>query len=126
MTKFDLQHWERCKPYLEAALLHAGQTHTIEDIAKAVTNKQMQFWPGSQSAVITEIQVYPRSKACHYFLAGGNIEELAAMRPVIEQWALSIGCNRVTLAGRRGWIKSFLADEGYQERWTVMSKELLP
>ena len=84
----------------------------------------MQFWPGAQSAVITEIQVYPRLKALHYFLAGGNLEELARMRPIIEHWAESIGCQRVTLAGRRGWIRSFLADEGYQEKWTVMSKEL--
>ena len=124
MNAFDAANWSRCIPIIESALQYSGGTHNINDIEQAITAKTMQFWPGAQSAVITEIQVYPRLKALHYFLAGGNLEELARMRPIIEHWAESIGCQRVTLAGRRGWIRSFLADEGYQEKWTVMSKEL--
>jgi hypothetical protein len=124
MNAFDAANWKRCIPIIESALQYSGGTHNIDDIERAITTKTMQFWPGAQSAVITEIQVYPRLKALHYFLAGGNLEELARMRPIIEHWAESIGCQRVTLAGRRGWIRSFLADEGYQEKWAVMSKEL--
>ena len=121
----DLAHWDRCSPYLEAALRFSHGTHTIEDIRKAVIDKAMQFWPGQQSAVITEVHVYPQKKSLHVFLAGGKLEELSAMRPIIEVWARQIQCTHITLAGRRGWLRTFLADEGYKERWTVMSKELL-
>lgn len=124
MNAYDLSHWDRCRPFIEAALSFTGGTHTIEDIKRAVDANEMQFWPGQQSAVITEIQSYPQAKGMHYFLAGGDLEELSRMRPILERWALSIGCNRVTLAGRRGWLRTFLADEGYEEKWTVMSKEL--
>jgi len=43
---------------------------------------------------------------------------------LIESWGKSIGCTRVTLAGRRGWSKTFLKDEGYSPQWTVMAKDL--
>lgn len=124
MNLSDINHWHRCKPFIEDALRYANGTHTIEDIEVAIASKAMQFWPGQQSAVITEIHVYPRKKALHYFLAGGNLEELSRMRPFIELWAHQIQCTHITLAGRRGWLRTFLADEGYKEQWTVMSKEL--
>jgi len=124
MNLKDIPHWDRCRQYVEAALRYTGGTHTIEDIEEAIAAKAMQFWPGQQSAVITEIHVYPQKKALHYFLAGGNMEELSRMRPFIEQWARQIQCTHITLAGRRGWLRTFLANEGYKEQWTVMSKEL--
>jgi hypothetical protein len=30
----------------------------------------------------------------------------------------------VTLAGRKGWAKTFLKDEGYSPQWSVLAKEL--
>lgn len=124
MNLADLPHWERCKPFIEAALQFAQGTHTIDDIKEAIDDRRMQFWPGQHSAVITEIQVHPRKKVLHFFLAGGKLEELSMMRPIIESWAQQIQCDMITLSGRRGWVRSFLAKSDYQERWTVMSKEL--
>ncbi len=57
-------------------------------------------------------------------VAGGNLDELKSMRPVIESWAKQLGCARVTLAGRKGWEKTFLKDEGYEPKWFMLSKEL--
>jgi len=28
------------------------------------------------------------------------------------------------LAGRKGWARTFLADEGYAPKWHILSKEL--
>jgi hypothetical protein len=46
------------------------------------------------------------------------------MRPLIESWGKSVGCTRVTLAGRKGWAKTFLKDEGYSPQWAVLAKDL--
>jgi hypothetical protein len=35
-----------------------------------------------------------------------------------------MGCTRVSLAGREGWSKTFLRDEGYKPKWFVLSKDL--
>lgn len=120
----DKEHLERLRQHVEAALEYSGGTHNFEDIVEMVEKQQLQLWPAKDSVVLTEIIVYPRLKNLHYFLAGGDLDELSRMRPLIESWGKSIGCTRVTLAGRRGWAKTFLKDEGYSPQWSVLAKEL--
>lgn len=114
----------KCRKYIEDALEYSGGTHTFNDIAAGVLSGKFQLWPNHNSAVVTEVVVYPQLKDLHYFLAGGNLDELKAMRPVIDGWGKSIGCTRVTLAGRKGWERTFLKDEGYEPKWFILSKEL--
>ncbi len=120
----DSEHLKRLRHHVEAALEYSGGTHNFDDVAEMVGDHRLQLWPASNSVVLTEIIVYPRLKNLHYFLAGGDLDELSRMRPLIESWGKSIGCTRVTLAGRRGWQKSFLQDEGYSPQWSVLAKEL--
>ena len=120
----DSEHLKRLRHHVEAALEYSGGTHNFDDVAEMVGDHRLQLWPASNSVVLTEIIVYPRLKNLHYFLAGGDLDELSRMRPMIESWGKSIGCTRVTLAGRKGWAKTFLKDEGYSPQWSVMAKEL--
>ena len=114
----------RCRRWIEDALEYAGGTHTFNDIAAAVLSDRFQIWPSNNAVVVTEIVVYPQLKDLHFFLAGGNLDELKAMRPIIEAWGKEVGCTRVSLAGRKGWERTFLKDEGYRPNWFVLSKEL--
>lgn len=120
----DLDDLHRLRQQVESALEYSGGTHTFDDIAQAVSEKRFQVWPGIKSVVVTEIIVYPRIKNLHYFLAGGDLDELKLMRPYIERWGKSLGCTRVTLAGRQGWAKTFLRDEGYEPKWFILSKDI--
>jgi hypothetical protein len=120
----DLEQLERLRHHVEAALEYSGGTHHFEDVLTMVKDGKLQVWPATKSIVLTEIIVYPRLKNLHYFLAGGDLDELSRMRPMIESWGKSIGCTRVSLAGRRGWANTFLKDEGYSPQWTVLAKEL--
>ena len=120
----DSEHLKRLRRHVEAALEYSGGTHNFDDVAEMVEDHRLQLWPASNSVVLTEIIVYPRLKNLHYFLAGGDLDELSRMRPMIESWGKSIGCTRVTLAGRKGWAKTFLKDEGYSPQWSVLAKEL--
>jgi hypothetical protein len=120
----DLDELERLRHQVESALEYSEGTHTFDDIADGVAKDRFQVWPGVKSVVVTEIIVYPRIKNLHYFLAGGDLDELKLMRPHIERWGKSLGCTRVTLAGRKGWAKTFLRDEGYEPRWFILSKNL--
>jgi hypothetical protein len=120
----DQEHLERLRQHVEAALEYSGGTHNFDDVAEMVRDNRLQLWPAKNSVVLTEIIVYPRLKNLHYFLAGGDLDELSRMRTMIESWGKSIGCTRVTLAGRKGWAKTFLKDEGYSPQWAVLAKEL--
>ena len=120
----DLEHLVRLRQHVEAALEYSGGTHNFDDIVEMVQDNKLQVWPASESIVLTEIITYPRLKNLHYFLAGGDLIELSRMRPMIEAWGKSLGCTRVTLAGRKGWARTFLQDEGYRPQWSVMAKDL--
>jgi hypothetical protein len=114
----------RCRKWIEDALEYGGGTHTFDDIAAGVLSGKYQLFPNHNSAIVTQIVVYPQLKNLQFFLAGGNLDEIKRMRPVIEEWGKSMGCTRATLSGRKGWERTFLKDEGYEPRWYVLSKEL--
>lgn len=120
----DEEDLERLRHHVEAALEYSGGTHGIEDIAEGLKSGRFQLWPANNSVIVTEIIVYPRLKNLHFFLAGGDLDELRLMQPLVESWGKSMGCTRVSLAGRKGWAKTFLRDEGYKPKWFVLSKDL--
>lgn len=120
MTPFDEQ-WARCEPWLAAALEHAGGTHLIEDVREACLDGRMQFWPGRNAAIVTEINTYPRLRALAFFLTGGALEELLAMEPVIVEWARSIGCTRAECGGRPGWERVL---KDYRRLCVCLTKEI--
>lgn len=118
------EEFERLRHHVAAALEYSGGTHKVEDIAEGIRREQFQLWPGKNSVVVTEIIVYPQLKDLHYFLAGGDLDELRLMRPIIESWGKEIGCSRVSLAGRKGWERTFLKGEGYEPKWFILCKDL--
>jgi len=117
--------WARLEPHLENALDYAGGTHSLEDVFVGVAAGDYQFWPGGDSAIVTEIVDFPQKTVLHYFLAGGNLAELEQMADEIEDWARTQrDIHSITLTGRRGWTKSFLRDRGYTQSSVSMTKEL--
>jgi hypothetical protein len=119
-----MTEWERCRPWIEAALVHAEGTHRIEDIADGIASGRFQFWPGKNCAAVTEIIVYPRLTALNFFLLGGDLTELLhEMEPAICKWGKAMGCSRVIGAGRKGFER-VLRPLGYEPKWSYCAKEL--
>lgn len=116
---------EDFRPQIEAALRHAGGTHTFDDVRDQVQAGRLKFWAGPQSVVITEIIQYPRKRILNFFLAGGNMAELQAMYPHLIEWGRAQGCSGAVITGRRGWARSFLTrNEGWNETLVVLEREL--
>ena len=111
------------RKYIEDALEYTKGTHTLDDIWNGVVRGDFQFWPGDKSAIITEIQIYPQTKVMHIFLAGGDLEELLEMEKSVRAYAQTIGCNSMSISGRRGWVRIFERD-GWKEICTTIAKEL--
>jgi GNAT superfamily N-acetyltransferase len=124
MSETPAEAWTRCRPFIAAALAHAGGTHDIDDVAHLIARGRAQFWPGRRCAVVTEFYDYPKLKACNLWLLGGDLRELLRMRPVIEAWAREQGCTRMLGGGpRRGWTR-LLGPLGYRPDWIIYRKEL--
>jgi hypothetical protein len=92
---------------LEKALAYSGGLSTWDELAAGVASGAMQFWPGVESAVITQLLGTP-PKELYFFLAGGDLGEIEAMYPIIESWGREQGCIRASFMGRPGWERTFL------------------
>lgn len=114
---------ERARRFLEPALEYTRGTHTFSDVARYLETGHAQLWDTDRAAIVTQVIQTPRIKTCHFFLAGGDLAELERMQPIVEAWARKEGCRRMTLAGRPGWTRTFLRDNGYTPAWVMMNKD---
>ena len=120
MSPFD-QEWERCSPWMQAALDHAGNLFSLEDVKKSVIKGEAIFLPGLEAVVIAEIRVYPQKRIYNCWLAGGNLEELKlAFAPAIRRYAKRAGCDAITIQGRPGWQRVF----NMRQKGVVLTEEV--
>ncbi len=114
--------WNRTKHLLQPALDMEDGLYTLEDVLEEVKKGGLQFWPGENSAVITQVIHHPRHKQIEFWLAGGDLKELKQMAAFIEGWARQEGITHAKIIGRRGWAKALGGD--WVESHTVSVKRL--
>ena len=89
----------------ERALAHAGNTHSVADVLDRVRENRAACWPNGDSVVVTEVLVFPRLRACNYWIVAGSLHECAELQPTIDAWAIEQGCSVATATGRMGWLR---------------------
>lgn len=110
---------------VEAALVYSGGSHTVDDVQQMIDSGEAMLWEGPHSLVVTQVDVQPKEKALHFFLAAGRMQELDAMTPIILEWGSSQGCTKARLVGRKGWARSFLAHTGWSDSGLVIMEKSL-
>ena len=70
---------------IAAALVYAGGTHSVDDVLEACYRGEWQMWEGQRSLVVTQLSVHPQGKEAFAFLAAGDLDEIAAMYPVLRR-----------------------------------------
>lgn len=121
MTISSLDDWERCAPFIEAALDHANGTHSMADVLKLITEGEAKFWPFEDAAIVTEIVRYPQRTNLRFWLAGGKLETLLEAEPKVVEWSKQWGCKGVEIIGRRGWNRAL---NGYKSNSAIMVKDI--
>lgn len=121
MLASSLQYqFERCKPWLEAALEYNGGYQTLDDVWAGVSTGVFILVPGYKCAIVLEPNLV-RKKVMNFFLAGGDLEELKELESKIARRCKEEGFDSMTIVGRRGWVKRL---DGYKETAVVLEKQL--
>lgn len=105
-----LAQFERCKPWLEAAL-RTPAPNVLASIQERVASGEMQIWPGEHCAALTEMADFPLSGArvLTVWLAG-DLAEALELQPGVEAWARAKGCTRIVVGdGVREWAATLAA-----------------
>jgi len=116
--------WARCASWLEAALDHAGRTHSLGDVLAELESGRARLWTGASSALVALVEDDPGERRLLIWLAGGDRSELEeALLPQAETWARGRRCRRVLVIGREGWART-LRSKGYAPLARIIAKEL--
>jgi hypothetical protein len=116
--------WARCAPWLDAALVHAGRTHSLADVRAAIDRGEARFWPGVASALVAALENDPGERRLLIWLAGGERGELENhILPLAEGWGRENGCRRALVIGRAGWERT-LKSKGYAPLAQIIAKDL--
>lgn len=118
------EKFKECEKFISDALEYCNGTHDLQDVADQIYRGELQLWPANETALVSQIITYPKRKAIHIFLAGGNIDELINMEESVFTWAKMQGCDLLTFSGRLGWSRSKLKTRGYKVDHMMMVKEL--
>ena len=113
---------EKCRTWIEDALSYCDGTHAWEDIENGIHTGAMQLWPAPKGCIVTEIVVYPNTRALNVFLAGGELDEILHMTENVKEWAKLEGCSFASFNGRFGWQKH-LEKIGWKPRSITMHME---
>lgn len=103
---------------VEQALERSGEGITLADLR---ARDDIQVWKNGGALVVTQVRSDPMG--LHYWLAGGRLSDVMALRQPIETWAKSIGCTEATCQGRTGWAR-MLGAHGYQQDGEFLRKAL--
>lgn len=106
------------------ALSLAGDTHSLADVVRQVEAGEAQVWQSDNAVIVTEVKDAPRKRIIHFWLAAGKLDEVIALSREVLAWAKSIGCERATLVGRKGWVRA-LRNEGWGEELVMMGREVV-
>jgi hypothetical protein len=116
--------WARSAPWLDAALDHAGRTHSLEDVRAAIDRGEARLWTGRGGALVAAIEDDPGERRLLIWLAGGARDDLEdELLPLAEAWGRACGCRRVLVIGRDGWARA-LKTKGYAPLARIIAKDL--
>lgn len=122
-----VKHWGAFRHHIERLERETGlvlASSIRADLASG--HKQLWGWqePGFIAGVaVTEIVQTPKGPCCWIYGAAGTETtkgQIDAIIASIEAWAKGIGCSRVMLQGRRGWLRRL---SEYKQVGIILEKE---
>lgn len=118
-----MQKVEKYRVDIERALSYGVAGLGYDEVCARILKGQYHFYPLPNSVMIMEVVHYEDYKVYHGVIAAGDFEEIAAMHEPIKAIAKGLGCTKLALSGRRGWLRAF-KPYGWREQQTVIELPL--
>jgi hypothetical protein len=116
----DLDRW---KKQIDKALRTGGDLMDFYDVADRMDKGYLWLFENDNAFIIVEPQTWPKGKVLHALVAGGNIEGIRSLIPIIEEAARLAGAIKLTTICRRGFA-DMIASTGWKFTHYYVEKEL--
>lgn len=91
-------------------------------VFKKVSNGEAQLWDdGHGGVVITQVTEEVDGLVCTVWMGAGELLPLLSLHESLVAWACSIGCSKMRITGRAGWVRVL---PGYRETARVFEMPL--
>lgn len=124
------RQWKLMLQFLRPAIERSNGRWTPEDVFRELAAGTMQCWvliegPLLYGVGVTSIRVYPGLKSLECMWLGGVDSHLwmQLLDETVSRWAISEGCTRMEIAGRKGWERMGAAI-GFRPSYVFFEKEL--
>ena len=105
------------------ALKRGGDTHTLQDVLRGLTDGKYQLFENDDGVCVTEVMEAPNGRYLHCWIVAGRLPGVMQLQGVVERHARAQSCKFMSTTGRHGW-KSVLPQYGWKPVMTVFTKEL--
>jgi len=123
MGKWAEFHFDRCWPYIEAAIERMKEPYGRDFVWGRIKDGSAQLWPGDNSVVVTEIENNPDgTKEIYGWIAGGEWDELNKIQNIAAEWGKLQGCTTAKTVQRPGFLRKPF--DGFRLKAVIMEKEL--
>tara|TARA_R100000963_G_C4568975_1_gene54663 strand:+ start:187 stop:531 length:345 start_codon:yes stop_codon:yes gene_type:complete len=82
-----------------------------DDFYDLLVEGEMQLWIALEdgkiiASMISQVVPYPRKRVLRIISIGGeDMDKWINSLPLVEDWALEMGCTSLECWGRKGWLK---------------------
>lgn len=116
--------WPFVSGFIQDAIDKTSDRFSIDDVISLIESKKAQLFIFKDeeilSAWVTTVESSPSCKWLRVMWAGGkDMDKWLHFLPSIEQWAKSIGCQKLVSIGRPGWEKKL---PGYRKTAVILEK----
>ena len=98
------EHLLRMSPHSEGEL-------KPDDFYDLLVEGEMQLWIAVEdgniiASMVSQVVPYPRKRVLRIISIGGeDMDKWIDNLPLVEEWALEMGCTALECWGRKGWLK---------------------
>lgn len=124
--------WIEVAPLIQRAVSRVSDRYELEDVFELIASGIHTLWivfdentKDVHCAFVTTVHDLPKCRVLFFEYGGGDgVDDwIDVALPVLEKYAMDIGCSKIEGHGRRGW-KPRLVDRGWKETFTAFEKNL--
>ncbi len=98
---------------------------SVDEVRENLRTARMQLWGAQEDGRVIGIVITRVGSGCCELFAGAGTQtargQIQTLYECIEQWAREIGCTRMRIVGRKGWLRAL---KGFQVKDVILEKEL--
>lgn len=115
---------ERIAELVQSAIDQSNEDYQLLEVLEEIVSGRSVLFQGERSILVANLHKHNETLTAHGWLGAGDLDELTThIMPQAQAWATAQGATRMTITGRRGWVRA-LKNGGFSEESVTVGKDI--